>query len=90
MFKKGKLSVLFNKNHRDGTIAYHHNALSGVVVHPDLSEALAVATEGIQKVFRRYLWIRVRQIFDLMPVKNMETIFKIINKDVKLKIELLS
>jgi hypothetical protein len=39
---------------------------------------------------KKLLWLRVRQIFDLLPVNDMETIFKIITKDIKLKIELLS
>lgn len=39
---------------------------------------------------KKLLWLRIRQIFDLMPVNDMETIFKIITKNIKLKIELLS
>ena len=47
--KKVGCSCCLTKVHRDGTMTHHHNALSGVIVHPDLSQVLVVATEDIQK-----------------------------------------
>ena len=39
---------------------------------------------------KKLLWHRVRQIFDLIPVKTMEHIYKIITKELKLNIEILT
>lgn len=36
---------------------------------------------------KKSLWEKVRQYFDFVVVKSMETIYKIISKDIKLKIE---
>jgi len=38
---------------------------------------------------KKSLWEKVRQYFDIVPVKNMETIYKIISKDIKLKVEII-
>jgi len=38
---------------------------------------------------KKSLWEKVRQYFDFVTVKNMETIYKLISKDIKLKIEQL-
>lgn len=37
------------KHHRDGTITYHHNMLSAVLVHPDLKPVFPLALEPIEK-----------------------------------------
>ncbi len=36
---------------------------------------------------KKSLWEKVRQYFDFVVVKSMETIYKLISKDIKLKIE---
>ncbi len=38
---------------------------------------------------RTRLWERVREIFDLVACNSMETIYKIIAKELKLKIEII-
>lgn len=42
-------SCCLTKNHKNGTCTYHHNALTAVIVHPDISEVLVVASEEIKK-----------------------------------------
>jgi hypothetical protein len=37
------------KKHKNGTCTYHHNALTAVIAHPDISEVLVVASEEIKK-----------------------------------------
>lgn len=37
------------KQHKNGTCTYHHNALTAVIVHPDISQVLVVASEEIKK-----------------------------------------
>lgn len=37
------------KKHRNGTSTYHHNALTAVIVNPDLPQVLVVASEDIKK-----------------------------------------
>ena len=39
-------------------------------------------------VSKKSLWESMRQVFDLIPVENMKTLFEIITKDIKIKIEL--
>ena len=38
---------------------------------------------------KKILWIKVREIIDLVPVINMESVYKIITKESKLKIEII-
>lgn len=38
---------------------------------------------------KKMLWLKLREIFDLIPCENMETIYKIITKAYKLKIDVL-
>lgn len=38
---------------------------------------------------KKMLWIKIREIVDLIPVQNMESIYKIITKEIKLKIEII-
>jgi hypothetical protein len=54
--------------------------------------------QRINVVFRRAagiagskiaFWEKVRQLFDLVEVDSMQTIYKIIAKDIKLKIQLI-
>lgn len=37
------------KKHKNGTSTYHHNALTAVIVNPDLPQVLVVASEEIKK-----------------------------------------
>lgn len=36
------------KNHKNGSTTYHHNALTAVIAHPDLPQVLVVASEEIK------------------------------------------
>ncbi len=38
---------------------------------------------------KKMLWLKLREIVDLIPVKTMESIYKIITKEIKLKIEII-
>jgi hypothetical protein len=38
---------------------------------------------------KKMLWLRLREIVDLIPLKNMEDAYKIITKEVKFKIEII-
>jgi len=38
---------------------------------------------------KKMLWIKIREIVDLIPLKSMEMVFKIITKELKLKIEII-
>lgn len=38
---------------------------------------------------KKSLWEKVRQYFDIVAVKDMETIYKIISKEIKLKVEII-
>ena len=53
------------------------------ILDPLFKKALTICAS------KKLLWIRLRQIFDLVPCKNMEDIYKIIAKQIKLNIQLI-
>jgi hypothetical protein len=38
---------------------------------------------------KKMLWLRLRDTFDISPLKSMEHAYKIITKELKLKIEII-
>lgn len=53
------------------------------LLSPLFSKALIICKS------KKMLWIKIREIVDLIPLKSMEMAFKIITKELKLKIEII-
>lgn len=53
------------------------------LLSPLFSKALIICKS------KKMLWIKIREIVDLIPLKSMEMVFKIITKELKLKIEII-